>query len=648
MMRAMPHAPDSPLRKMSRAQIWPIYVAIIVAAAFGLYQMWQHHYRANLLLTRERIGDSVKQVEALLHAATNHVNMLRISADDALNESEADRTAVSPLFHHIEPEPSISGYCSVKDDHFHARSVVSISGLGAIPALGSPTFREVNMALMLNPQFAATLENMPSMAWAYYTSASRFIAMYPFVDCATFHFSEDLLSHEFYKLGTPAINPGRRTFWTQAYVDEAGKGLMATVGAPVYDGSRFLGTVAIDLTLEMLSRYVAGTGVDGTSFIANDSGQVLAHPTLIKPGDRSAHSLSEALGPSIKNPWAVLGRGTEHVFKNFDGMLVYSVPLSGAPWRLVYFTSRADAMWKAARESYIEIAGFVLLVLLIVAFERSRLSAIQLKRNLRKLQQTSDALHAAGVRAQEAEKAARVANQAKSVMLANASHDLRTPLNAIIGFSELALSETFGSLAPKYRDYLSDIHASGNLLLAIVNDVLDLSRIEAGRYEMQEEVLEISDLIGSVTRLVEGQAANNGIAVECRVGPSPCRVRADRRALQQVLLNLLSNATKFTPAGGRVTVAVERKGSGDLFIEVRDTGKGISEDDQRMLFTPFSRGASAGTANTQGTGLGLSIVRGLVELHGGEVRLTSALGEGTAVTVRLPARRVQEVQSVAA
>lgn len=629
--------------RIRRRFIWAAYGVVLVIAGLGLRQMWLHHYDTNLLASRQRIGESMKRVESLIAASLSHVNMLRISAADALNDFGEGSVNVSPLYHHVVLAPGFGGYCSEPDRHVHERPAVSLSGLGSLPAQEEPIGREINMALLLNPQFAATAENIPNLAWAYYTSANRFLALYPAISCSDFHFTDDLLDHEFFKLGTPEVNPDHKPFWTQAYVDEAGKGLMATVGAPVYEGGRFLGTVAIDLTLQVLSQYVKNAEMDsGLSFIVNDKGQLLAHPTLVAPNDASAHRVEDAFGGDIADPMTVLAREAEDQFIEHGNLVIYSSSLSGAPWRYIHVSDRSALLWQALVDSRIEFAGFLLLVLLIAAFEKSRRIGFHLKRHVAELQETQLMLQAARDRAERAENAARQANRAKSVMLANASHDLRTPLNAIIGFSELALSQPFGPIgSAKYEEYLYDIHSSGNLLLAIVNDVLDLSKLEAGRYEMHEEAINVDTSLQMNSHLVSTQAERAGIELNLVVAPNLPLLWADRRAVQQIVLNLLSNAIKFTPRGGSVTVRAFMADDGRLAITFKDTGKGISAEDRALLFTPFSRGASANTANTQGTGLGLTIVKSLMELHGGTVAIDSAPGKGTTVSLAFPADRLK-------
>ena len=230
---------------------------------------------------------------------------------------------------------------------------------------------------------------------------------------------------------------------------------------------------------------------------------------------------------------------------------------------------------------------------------------------------------------------AEEANQAKSKFLANMSHELRTPLNAIIGFSEIMESEMFGPLgAEKYHEYCSDIRGSGQYLLEVINDILDMSKIEAGRIRLDFEDLDLDTLLNEAMRVVAARAQDKQLQLTARISPE-LRLRADRRALKQVALNLLSNAVKFTPAGGRVTVR-GRATDRCITLAIADTGIGIAKDALTRLGRPFEQVESQLTKSHQGSGLGLAISKSLVELHGGRMRIRSTLGKGTLVGVRLP------------
>jgi cell cycle sensor histidine kinase DivJ len=228
------------------------------------------------------------------------------------------------------------------------------------------------------------------------------------------------------------------------------------------------------------------------------------------------------------------------------------------------------------------------------------------------------------------------ASRAKSRFLANMSHELRTPLNAILGFSEVMTHEIFGPVGgPRYLEYARLIHESGAHLLSLINAVLDMSKIEAGRYTLKPEMFDLEETLGLAAEFVRLQAEHGGVTLRLSVAPEARRVRADKRALLQVLINLLSNGVKFTPKGGVVSAAALRTPRG-LEIAIGDTGIGIAAADLNRLGRPFEQIESEYTKVKEGTGLGLALVRGLVHLHGGTMTFESTVGEGTTVRILLP------------
>jgi PAS domain S-box-containing protein len=233
------------------------------------------------------------------------------------------------------------------------------------------------------------------------------------------------------------------------------------------------------------------------------------------------------------------------------------------------------------------------------------------------------------------------ANHAKSAFLANMSHELRTPLNAIIGFSEIMEQGLFGPLGnPQYRGYAEDIRRSASHLLSIISDILDLSKIEAGRMELHEELIDVAQVVGSCRTIVKEAAANAELSLRVDVPEDLPPLYADKRSVRQILLNLLSNSIKFTPSGGRVMVGARLEPSGEFALVVSDTGVGMTADGIEIVLQPFGQIESAHTRTHNGTGLGLPISKSLAEIHGGSMTVESTVGEGTEITVRFPARRV--------
>ena len=243
----------------------------------------------------------------------------------------------------------------------------------------------------------------------------------------------------------------------------------------------------------------------------------------------------------------------------------------------------------------------------------------------------------------EAKDEADSANQTKSAFLANMSHELRTPLNAIIGFSEIMRKETFGPVGnEKYQEYLDDIHMSAEHLLDIINEVLDMSKIEAGRVELLDEEFDVGEMIVSVSRMLSSKVFSSDIKIVREIEEGGLVVNADYRLLRQVMINLLSNAIKFSPPASQIKVIAKLQDNGDLKITIDDEGEGIAEDKIQIALEPFGQ-VSDGTTNTggqQGTGLGLPLAKAMVELHGGTLELVSELGKGTQVSITLPKSRV--------
>jgi signal transduction histidine kinase len=236
--------------------------------------------------------------------------------------------------------------------------------------------------------------------------------------------------------------------------------------------------------------------------------------------------------------------------------------------------------------------------------------------------------------------AAEAANRAKTEFLGNMSHELRTPLNAIIGFAQMMHGGALGPLGDKYVDYARIIVESGEHLLAIINDVLDLAQAESNRLALAEETLEITSVVALCIDMIRNAADKAGVRYGVEVEAGLPTLRGDAAKLRQILINLLSNAVKFTPAGGSLTLSVTREPAGDIAFRVADTGTGIAADQMQRVLTPFHQADSRVARKHGGIGLGLPLTKRLIELHGGTLEIASRVGEGTVVTARFPRQRL--------
>jgi len=309
-----------------------------------------------------------------------------------------------------------------------------------------------------------------------------------------------------------------------------------------------------------------------------------------------------------------------------------------------------DGRWIQISERRTAEGGLVMTAADITAIkaqeEARRLNEEQLQLAVSGLERSQEQLAELARKYENEKVRAEAANKAKSEFLANMSHELRTPLNAVNGFSEIMIAEMYGPMGdPRYKEYAQDIHNSGQHLLALINDILDMSKIEAGKMNLKFEPMSLEDVTEDAIRLVRNRADAAGLELAIDFPFLP-EIEADYRAVKQVLLNLLSNAVKFTPRGGRVTVRAEVRTDAlgeRARVSVQDTGIGISKADLARLAQPFEQVESQHSKTTQGTGLGLALTKALIEMHDGALELESAPGEGTTVSFTLPIRRGQSV-----
>ncbi|PHS79758.1 MAG: hypothetical protein COB59_00260 [Rhodospirillaceae bacterium] len=294
---------------------------------------------------------------------------------------------------------------------------------------------------------------------------------------------------------------------------------------------------------------------------------------------------------------------------------------------LITTVDQIETVLQHTMQSRMQKFTILQLLLVIVVLVLGAITGVLFQQNKKKLQ--------------DARSEAELANKAKSAFLASISHDLRTPLNAIMGFSELMKSEMFGALGdPHYVEYASDIRDSGEVLLTLIDDILDLSRIEAGKYILIEETVDLEDTIKASVKMLHGQADHKNIDLFDHVAPQLPHLHGDQKSVLRILNNLISNAIKFTPEGGEIVVQAMLSNDHRLKLQVKDTGIGVKKEDIAKALAPYEQIVCKDFDPHAGTGLGLFLCCSLVDLHGGEITFDSELGEGTTISILFPAERI--------
>ena len=454
------------------------------------------------------------------------------------------------------------------------------------------------------------------------------------------------------------------------FVDDSAPHVSLAIGEQ--DASRGMTLAELDLRFVADAVRALAVGRAGSAYVVDSSNLLVAHPNInlvLRKSDlsnlpqvKAAREAFEGEAPQVRpTMWGTSPESGGTVLSS-----AYFIP--GPGW-VVFVEQPASEALDPAR-STVYRALIVLLVGLLLAFAGSHLLARRLTQPILQVQQgaarvgagdlsarlsvkTGDEVEAlanefnqmaerlseytAGLERKVAERTKEVelANRHKREFLANMSHELRTPLNAIIGFSEVLKERMFGELNPKQAEYINDIHSSGLHLLSLINDILDLTKIEAGRMELELSEFDIVPVLDNVLILIRERAQRAQLKVELEVQPDIAPIVADQRKLKQIVLNLVSNAVKFTRPGGSVKIGVTQDATSTT-IAVSDTGIGIAPEDAELIFAEFHQVRSSGDVRHEGTGLGLPLSKALVELHQGSLTMKSEVGKGSTFTVTLP------------
>ncbi|RKZ92516.1 MAG: hypothetical protein DRR19_04020 [Candidatus Parabeggiatoa sp. nov. 1] len=654
-------------------------IVVLVVSAGLFYLQFISRYEYEVSQIKSQFEERVLSLDYMMKAAIDQVDAMQIAAQSYLTAHQNHRSP-SLLFSQLseKPEQKIYHLDNVKPPYTQTM-VGNLTGMGSLNS-SSTFYREIEMALSLNPHFQAALHNMPNVAWVYYTSANRFINLYPWVLSKDFRFADEFYTHEFYWLGLPEHNPDHQRYWTSAYIDEGGKGLMVTCAAPVYDDNQFRGTVALDFTLDILNTFVKNFDFEyqhTVLFVSNQNNQLLAHPTLVSSKDKTVKFAEMAFPKAIRYQFHQLLQTQEGNIHELDSYLFLYQKLQNVPWKLVSWTPKQEIVFDAiygtswgflvllpglifilvmttrvTRQEFIRPAG--LLVKHIEAKNKGIVSPIpkvpvgwqswfetvsqifQENRSLfSELQMSLTALETKNVEL-------RQLDQVKNEFLANTSHELRTPLNGIIGIAESLREGVAGELSDPAKANLTMIVSSGKRLSALVNDILDFSKLRHNKIELQLKPVGLREIVDVILTLSLPLASKKNVELINALTLDLPPAKADENRLQQILHNLLGNAIKFTEKG-KIKVSAKIVENIESFqenrgfvITVSDTGIGIPEDKLDRIFESFEQLEGGIAREYGGTGLGLAITKQLVERHGGTIYVESQLGVGSRFIFTLP------------
>lgn len=599
-------------------------IILFVAGAGGgfLWDEYRQRLRVETSAFESRTEEAARAIDLVTRRLTEHAELLRVALEARLAEPE-DGNRVARVLSRLGQSEEFGGWSADSLPPERRAESAHLTGVGRLSDLSDDTRAEIAAAESLTPMMRATTRDLDGFAKVRYLSLSGFAALHPWMSSRFDRFTPEALNENSFIRVTPTFDPDGRTRWVDRRADEP----TLSVSAPVNGPNGFRGVIVVEVPARYLlggpTRDAAG-GLD--VLLATRDRRVLAR------GD--GRGGPEEAGPSSEVPAGLGASRVVAVAVEIGGRFIVARSLATAPWIVLARTTRGEleaAATRSMRHPLVAVPTAIVLLgfMLRLARVNRRLSAGE--RELRAM--TADLIRA--------RDEARAADRAKAVFLANIGHELRTPLNAVIGFAELIPSLGADSKESRALDeYAAYIKDAGDHLLNVLNDVLDLARAEADRIEVRETPVDPAELVTRCGRMVGRQAETDGVTLSHRSENGTPNVLADEVRLRQIVINLLTNAVKFTPKGGRVETEVIRNAEGGVRLVVRDTGVGIAAADIPKALEPFGQVHNALSRTRRGAGLGLALSRRLVELHGGRLTIESEPGVGTTVVVDLPASRV--------
>lgn len=621
---------------------------IIILISSGLfYLQFLSRYENTINQIKSKFEQRVLRLDHIVKEFTNHIGGLQIAANNYLNTHQTKPQA-SLLFSQLKENNNLYHLDDVKPP-FTKAIVGNLTGIGSLKNRSADFYREIEMVLQLNSLFHISVHNTPNIKWAYYTSAKKFFNNYPWVSSDYFKFTPELYN-EPYLICLPKNNPKRKPKWTNAYIDAGASGLMVTTSAPVYDKDKFLGTVALDITLDFLNEYVKHFDYQySTLFVINKNKQLLAHPSLVNSTDEK---VTES---EIDDQLFELSAMQIH---ELDSQIFIYQNLENVPWKLVSFTPKDqiiyDALYETSWGFLILLPGLALILFISyrITYKDFIIPAGLLVKQIEDENQAIDAPIPNNIPSSwqvwfqtvvDIFRENRKLDKLKDEFLANTSHELRTPLNGIIGIAESLVDGVAGDLNNNTKANLEIIISSGRRLSSLVNDILDFSKLKNHNIELDLKSVSVREL-ATVILALNNPLIKPSVKLINNLPADLPLVKADENRLQQILQNLIANAIKFTE-NGEITIAAKPIENNQLVITVSDTGIGIHEDQLEDIFKSFEQVEGSTAREYGGTGLGLAITKQLIELHGGKIWVKSEPGIGSDFSFSLTISKENKNQS---
>ncbi len=653
------------------------FIFFLIGSISLFYLQYTSQYQSKISEIKSAFEKRMSYLETL-RGVKDHIQGLKLVAESYL-KTHPQLEQQSPLFFQIQ-QASHEYHLNEVKPPYSKEIITNVTGIGSLQNRTPDFYRELEMVFALNPSFQMTMNNVPNIAWIYYISENRFTSLYPWTSSNEAKFTDNFFSYDVYSSALPQHNPQRQAYWTKAYIDAVGKGMMVSCAVPIYENDKFLGIIGIDFTLDTLNEIISDFYQDSQLMITNASRQLLAHPSLVTSKDKEILTLKQAFPDALQDKLDSIYQSPEHEFIEFDNYLIMHGHLSFVPWSLFVLIPKQAVIYDVVNHigwGFFLLLPSLLLIFIIThylirydfvyparcliehiehenqgisvktpsiphswkpwfetvshIFSENRRLVEELKQNLLLLEEkVKERTHDIELKNQSL----LLLNQEKNEFLGIVAHDLKNPLSGIRGLAEVMIEEADSLSATEISGYGQMVFNESERMFQLIANLLDVNAIESGKIKFCLEKINLTLIVNKLMFSYQKRAQEKEITLstefDINIGVF---IYSDALLTAQVLDNLLSNAIKYSPRYKTVTLRLFTTAS-HVYCEFEDQGQGLSEAEQQKLFGKFSRLSTKPTAGEHSTGLGLFIVKKLVTALGGEVYCRSRLGEGSTFGVQ--------------